>query len=182
MTKSLRILLLFLLFISTISYSQKKKLNALASGNINIDGKLDEEIWQFAPIASDFFMYYPDNGKPVGQDKKTEVQVVYNDNGVFIAAKLFDNEPSKMLDEITQRDNVGSSELFGVFINGFNDSQQDFRFYVSLSGVQTDCVFTNQNGEDLSWDAIWISETQKTDYGWVVEIDSPSLCFVFWKT
>ncbi len=181
MTKPLRIILLFLLFISTISYSQKKRLNALASGNINIDGKLDEEIWQFAPIASDFFMYYPDNGKPVGQDKKTEVQVVYNDNGVFIAAKLFDNEPSKMLDEITQRDNVGSSELFGVFINGFNDSQQDFRFYVSLSGVQTDCVFTNQNGEDLSWDAIWISETQKTDFGWVVEMEIPYAALRFPK-
>ncbi len=181
MTKPFRILLLFLLFISTISYSQKKRLNALASGNINIDGKLDEEIWQFAPIASDFFMYYPDNGKLVGQDKKTEVQVVYNDNGVFIAAKLFDNEPSKMLDEITQRDNVGSSELFGVFINGFNDSQQDFRFYVSLSGVQTDCVFTNQNGEDLSWDAIWISETQKTDFGWVVEMEIPYAALRFPK-
>ncbi len=181
MNKPLRILLFFLLFSSTFTFSQKKRLNALASGNIIVDGNLDEEIWLYAPTATDFVMYSPDNGKPVNQDKKSEVQVVYNDNGIFVGAKLYDNEPSKMLDEITQRDNNGSSELFGVFINGFNDSQQDFRFYVSLSGVQSDCIFTNQNGEDLSWDAIWKSETKKTDFGWVVEMEIPYAALRFSK-
>ncbi len=36
--------------------------------------------------------------------------------------------PSKIIKEITQRDDFGTTDCFGVFINGYNDGQQDFRF------------------------------------------------------
>ncbi|KAB1156275.1 DUF5916 domain-containing protein [Flavobacterium luteum] len=154
-------------------FGQKKVLRAITSGDITIDAKFNEPIWEFAPIATDFVMFSPDNGKPISKEKKTEVQIVYNDDGIFIAAKMFDDEPNKILKEITQRDNFGTSENFAIFLNGFNDSQQDFRFFVSAAGVQADCVFTNQNGEDYTWDAIWESTVRITDYGWVVEMKIP---------
>ena len=113
------------------SFGQKKVLRAITSGNITVDGKFDEPIWDYAPIATDFVMFSPDNGKPISKEKKTEVQIVYNDDAIYIAAKMYDDEPNKILKEITQRDNFGTAENFGIFINGFNDSQQDFIFYVS---------------------------------------------------
>lgn len=155
------------------SFGQKKVLRAITSGDIIIDGKFNEPIWEFAPIAKDFVMHSPDNGKPILEEKKTEVQIVYNDDGIFIAAKMYDNEPEKILKEITQRDNFGAADNFSIFVNGLNDCQQDFRFYVSASGVQQDCVFTNQNGEDFTWDAIWESKVRITDFGWVAEIKIP---------
>ena len=155
------------------SFGQKKVLRAITSGNITVDGKFDEPIWDYAPIATDFVMFSPDNGKPISKEKRTEVQIVYNDDAIYIGAKMYDDEPNKILKEITQRDNFGTAENFGIFINGFNDSQQDFRFYVSAAGVQADCVFTNQNDEDFTWDAIWESKARMTDYGWVVEMKIP---------
>ena len=155
------------------SFGQKKVLRAITSGNITVDGKFDEPIWDYAPIATDFVMFSPDNGKPISKEKKTEVQIVYNDDAIYIAAKMYDDEPNKILKEITQRDNFGTAENFGIFINGFNDCQQDFRFYVSAAGVQADCIFTNQNDEDFTWDAIWESKAKMTDYGWVVEMKIP---------
>lgn len=148
---------------------------------MQIDGKLSESIWDSAPVATDFTMFAPDNGKPISDKTKTEVQVVYTNDAIYIGAKLFDNEPSKMLTEITPRDNFGSSENFGIFLNGFNDGQQDFRFYVSAAGVQADCIFTNQNGEDFSWDAIWESHIALTDFGWVVEMKIPYAALRFSK-
>lgn len=182
MSKSSYFLLYLLLFCLCKGYSQKKTLNALASGNITIDGKFDEMIWEYAPIAKDFVMFFPDNGKPIDQKKKTEVQVAYNDDAIYIAAKMFDDEPDKVLREIRLRDVFGTADHFGVFINGFNDMQQDFRFFVSAAGVQMDCIFTNKDGEDFTWDAIWDSEVVTTDYGWAAEIKIPYAALRFAKT
>ncbi len=175
------ILLFCICLFHAISYGQKKTLHAVASGAITIDGKFDEPIWEYAPIAKDFVMFSPDNGKPISENKKTEVQVVYNDDAIYIAAKMYDDEPNKIRKEITQRDIFGTADHFGVFINGFNDSQQDFRFFVSASGVQIDCIFTNSDGEDFTWDAIWDSKVVMTDYGWAVEMKIPYAALRFTK-
>jgi len=162
------------LLVYAFSTAQKKSLQAVSvTENITVDGKLDEAIWKTAPIATDFVMFDPDNGKPISPDKKSNVQVAYDNTAVYIAATLYDNEPNKILKEITQRDVFGTSEHFGVFINGFNDGQQDFRFFVSAAGVQMDCIFTDANGEDFTWDAIWDSDVTVTDQGWTIEMKIP---------
>ncbi len=181
MIKYLLFLLFFSLLFNVNSYSQKKVLNAVASGNITIDGNFDEPIWEYAPQAKDFVMFFPDNGKAIDENKKTEVQIAYNDDAIYIAAKMYDDEPNKILREIKLRDNFGTADHFGVFINGFNDSQQDFRFFVSASGVQIDCIFTNKDGEDFTWDAIWESKVVATDYGWAAEIKIPYAALRFSK-
>ena len=38
---------------------------------------------------------------------------------------------------------------------------------------QEDFLFTESNGEDSSWNAIWESKTQITDFGWTAEIKIP---------
>ena len=174
MTRKSCILIVWFLITSSFSVAQKKTLQAVSvTENITVDGKLDEAIWKTAPIATDFVMFDPDNGKPISPEKKSNVQVVYDNTAVYIAATLYDNEPNKILKEITQRDVFGTSEHFGVFINGFNDGQQDFRFFVSAAGVQMDCIFTDANGEDFTWDAIWDSDVAITDEGWTIEMKIP---------
>ncbi len=167
-------LLLLLLITCALSYSQKKTLKAvLINGGINIDGNLDESQWQSAPVAKDFFMFAPDNGKEVDKSKDTEVKILYDNEAIYIGAILYDAEPSKILKELTQRDDQGTSDNFGVFINGFNDGQQDFRFFCTASGTQLDCLATDSDGEDFTWDAIWLSKTKITNKGWAVEMKIP---------
>ena len=167
-------LLAFFFFLSLFGYSQKKVLQTKSTTeNITIDGKLDEKIWESTPEAKDFVMFRPDNGKPIPDNKKTTVKVIYDNDAVYIAALMYDDEPNKILKEISQRDNFGTSDLFGVFINGFNDGQQDFQFYVCASDGQADCITTDANGEDYSWDAVWKSKALITDFGWTVEMRIP---------
>jgi hypothetical protein len=78
-------------------------------------------------------MFEPDNGKPININKKTEVKVLYDNEAIYISAMLYDNEPNKIQKEITNRDVFGVSDHFSVSINGFNDGQQDFRFFVSAA-------------------------------------------------
>lgn len=178
----------FLLLLSVSIYSQettllKKNLDAkYATEAISIDGELNENIWQSAPIAKDFISFEPKNGTPIPQELRSEVKVVYDNDAVYIGAILYDSEPSKILKEITERDNFGTSDLFGVFINGYNDGQQDFQFYVTAANGQADCNFTSQDGEDYSWNAIWSSKVKITENGWVVEIKIPYAALRFPST
>jgi hypothetical protein len=60
-----------------------------------------------------------------------------------------------------------------VSINGFNDGQQDFRFFVSAATLNG--LSSYRRNEDFSWDAIWENKATITDFGWVVEMKN-SLC------
>lgn len=159
---------------STFVFAQEHKTYTTqkTAQNITIDGVLNETDWQKVPVATDFKNFTPDNGKPEPTDRKTEVKVLYDDTGVYIGAKMF-QDSGTILQEIVQRDNVGAADFFGVFINGYNDGQQDFRFFVTAAGIQIDALATESNGEDYSWDAIWHSEVKITDFGWVVEMKIP---------
>ena len=91
---------------------------------------------------------------------------------VYFYAKLYDNEPEKIMRELAKRDGFGSADFFGVIINGNNDGQQDFEFFVTAANCQGDAN-ESASGEDFSWDAVWESEVAITDFGWVVEMKIP---------
>ncbi|HKO77058.1 MAG TPA: DUF5916 domain-containing protein [Flavobacterium sp.] len=163
----------FIIICTNLLYGQKKTLNTKSiTTKISIDGKISEDAWNSAEIASDFVMYQPDNGRSINENKKTEVKVIYDNDAVYIAATLYDENPSKIKKEITNRDSFGVTDYFSIFINGFNDGQQDFRFYVTAAGVQLDCIAT-EDYKDFSWDAIWDSKAVITDKGWVIEMKIP---------
>ncbi|MDR6966461.1 hypothetical protein J2X31_000454 [Flavobacterium arsenatis] len=176
-----RALLTLTLLATNLVYSQKKTVEAKSiSEKIVIDGELDENIWNTAKVASDFVMLEPDNGVPIAPEKKTDVRILYDNEAIYVSALLYDNQPNLILKEMTQRDNFGTADHFGIYINGFNDGQQDFRFYVSASGVQMDCIATEAE-EDYSWDAIWSSSVNITEFGWVVEMRIPYAALRFSK-
>ena len=163
----------FILVLS-LGFSQKKTLTTqFTKEKIDIDGKFDEEVWKTANIATDFFMINPDNGKPASKERQTEVKIVYDNTAIYVAATMYDEDPAKQRKELTQRDNFVTAEHFGVQLNGYNDGQQEFRFFVSSAGVQIDILYTEANGEDFSYNAIWDSNVKITDKGWTVEMKIP---------
>ena len=162
------------LLFTGISFGQKKSLlTEFTKDKITIDGKFDEKVWATANTASDFVMIFPDNGKAIAPERKTEVKVVYDNEAIYVAAKLYDEEPNKISRELTGRDDFATADHFGIELNGYNDGQQEFRFFVSSAGVQIDVFYTESNGEDFSWDAIWSSKAVMTDFGWQVEMKIP---------
>lgn len=169
--------------ISISLFGQKKILRAKSIiKNTPDNEKIDTQEWNTNnDIATDFIMYEPDNGKPIPNNKRTEVKVLYDNTAIYISAVLYDNKPDKILKEITNRDVFGASDHFSVYINGFNDGQQDYRFYVSAAGVQMDCLATEE-AEDFTWDAIWQSKVKITNFGWTVEMRIPYAALRFSNT
>ena len=165
---------LIFLLVFHFGFSQKKTLTTqFTTEKIIIDGKFDEGAWLKADVAKDFVMWMPDNGTPEPHKNRTEVRVVYDNEAIYFAATMYDEDPKKILKELSQRDDSGTTDRMGIFINGYNDGQQEFSFIISTAGVQEDFLYTETNGEDSSWNAIWESKTQITDFGWTAEIRIP---------
>ena len=61
------------------------------SGDVILDGLLDEPIWQTAPAASGFRQREPLDGAPATEE--TEVRVVYDETTLYVGILAFDSRP-----------------------------------------------------------------------------------------
>ncbi len=137
---------------------------------IKADGRLDEPQWAMAPVATSFVQNDP---KPGTQpSKRTEVKVLYDDDALYIGATMFDSSPDSILNQLTDRDEIGNADFFSIFISCFQDGINGFQFSVTPAGVQYDAQIT-AFGVDVFWNAVWQCNTEITDYGWVAEFKIP---------
>ena len=136
-----------------------------------IDGDLNDEAWVGVPIATDFIQNSPYPGKPASQ--KTEVKVVYDDQALYISAVLFDVSSDSIIRQFSQRDEEDNTDIFGIFLDTYNDDQNGYAFVVHPTGVQWDARYSNEQGQDVSWNAVWQSEVTIDDNNWYVEMKIP---------
>ncbi len=145
---------------------------------IQLDGLLDEEAWLNAPPATGFLQLEPRPGEPAS--RRTEVRVLYDDVGLYVGARLFD-EPDSILMELSERDDFGNTDWFGLFIDSYRDGINGVSFIVTPANVQFDAKYSTF-GEDENWDAVWESRTSINAEGWVAELHIPYSAIRFPKT
>lgn len=141
------------------------------NGSVQIDGRLDDAVWQGAEVARGFIQRDPVEGAPAEQD--TEVRVLFDDQAIYIAARMFDSDPSAIGDQLVRRDDQGQFDFFEVSFDPNLDRRTGYQFRVSAANVQGDRILFNDTEEDGAWDAVWDSEVQIDDEGWTVEMRIP---------
>lgn len=171
--KSILIVALLLLTLSLFSQSKKSVEATFINSPITIDANLNEAIYNTAQPAKDFMQIQPLNGNSSYQP--TEVYFFYDNSAIYVGAMLYDKKDS-IYNFLTERDNIGMSDYFGVYFDPFNQGQLAFGFFITPAGVQVDIKATKTSdgdSEDGSWNAVWESKTQITEKGWVVEMRIP---------
>ncbi|HZX10932.1 MAG TPA: DUF5916 domain-containing protein, partial [Acidobacteriota bacterium] len=104
----------------------------------------------------------------------TECYLIYDTNQLYVGCRAFDPEPEKIRAYLSDRDEAWQDDSIGLIIDTFNDQNRAFAFFVNPLGIQGDEIMSNGGTqEDMSWDAIWDSAGQITDFGYVVEIAIP---------
>lgn len=152
----------------------RKKITAVATNNPpKIDGILDDDAWKNVPVAENFVERNPTNGKPEPENFKTKVKVLYDNVGIYFGIEMQDPNPENIAKQLTERDDIGNDDAFGVSINGYNDKQQALLFIVQASGVQADSKIMVNANDDFSWNAVWYSAVKITDKGWTAEMKIP---------
>ncbi len=168
------IIALFLFSLLTINLFAKKTPPQVRAykviGEINLDGKLNEPVWKNPPV-DHFTQLKPDEGKPATE--KTDVWVAYDENYIYVAAKLYDSNPDSIDQSLFRKDNMNNSDFFGLGLDPYHDKRTGFFFGVNPAGSLTDGVIFNDTGMDDSWDGIWEAKTKTEKDGWSVEIRIP---------
>ena len=171
-----RFLLFFFLLPFGLAFNQTATVpSALISAQrINtelvIDGKLSEKEWKTAPEANSFTQLKPYPGNQAR--KPTEVRMLYDDNAVYISAICFDS-PDSVSKVLSIRDDYNPNlDIFGIFLDTYNDDQNGFYFGLTSRGVQIDAKIQSSNyiGE---LNLAWSSATQLTEQGWTLEVRIP---------
>ena len=136
-----------------------------------IDGRLNDEVWGQAQPASGFTQRDPQEGAPATE--RTEIRFLYDDEALYIAARLDDSEPHLISRRLSRRDNSADADLLSVYLDPMHDHLTGAVFRVSASNVQQDAILYNDTWSDGSWDAVWDSQTFVDDRGWSVEMRIP---------
>lgn len=142
---------------------------------VKVDGRLSEDIWTKAQMATDFIQTLPDPLQPATQ--RSVVRMVYDETAIYIGATLYQNKES-IRKQLTPRDEIGNAntDFFSVAFDTYNDNQNGFAFKVTAAGVQQEERLVNGGGDggsDRSWDAVWTSKVTITDTAWIVEMQIP---------
>jgi hypothetical protein len=145
---------------------------APVEGEIRIDGRLDEQAWERAEIASDFIQQRPHPG--ASATHRTEARVLYGRDAVYVGMRMHDSAPDSILTQLARRDATGlNSDWAHVVIDSYNDRRTAFRFSVNPSGVKRDVMHFDDTNEDGGWDAVWEVATSRDSLGWTAEFRIP---------
>jgi hypothetical protein len=144
---------------------------ARAAGEIGLDGVLSESAWAGALPVSDFTQREPREGAPATE--RTEVRVLYDDNALYVGARLFDSSPDSIRAQLARRDRITSSDRFIVFLDSYHDRRTGFFFGINAAGTLYDGTLYNDDWNSDTWDGVWEGKVTRDTLGWSAELRIP---------
>lgn len=146
---------------------------ARASSAPAIDGLLDDGVWQRAPFVADFAQFEPvENGAP---SQRTEVAFAYDDQALYVAARMFMGGPEDVQAVMTRRDETGAAERIIISLDTFNDRRTAYSFAVTAAGVRADWLHPDDSAysRDHSFDPVWEAAVGRGPDRWTAEMRIP---------
>ncbi len=156
---------------STEAASTLKAVEIKSGEIIDLDGKLNEAIWQRVPAATGFTEWRPNPGEPARF--KTKAYVLYTDEAIYVGARMFDPGPDSIAARLGRRDSFGYSDRFAVAFDSYNNNRTAFLFFVNPRGVQIDALLYEDTRQDNDWDAVWSAAADIDSLGWTAEMRIP---------
>jgi Domain of unknown function (DUF5916)/Carbohydrate family 9 binding domain-like len=136
-----------------------------------IDGVLDEEVWEKAPPVTAFVQREPNEGAQATE--KTEVRIAYDDEAIYIGARLFDTNPAGIVARLGRRDASLTADELTFYVDPYHDGRGGYYFAVNAAGTLRDGVLYNDDWNDDSWDGIWEGRARVDAQGWTAELRIP---------
>ena len=149
---------------------------ARRDGKIVVDGRLDEDAWQKAPVNTDFRKAGLPAGDPLPKEVQTTFRVLYDEAALYFGIRC--NEP-KMEDLVVKVPPVHDAAMWGdddveIFLDPVGDRNEYYQFAVNTEGTQTDLYLIERgNTGKAGWSADWTAKVFKRGDFWSVEIRIP---------
>jgi len=138
---------------------------------VEIDGHLNDPIWEKVKWGDDFTVEQPNNGdKPKHQ---TKFKMVYDNDFLYVAYKCYHEDPTKIESRLARRDRF-PGDWVEINIDSYNDNNTAYSFTLSASGVKGDEFIANNGRDwDSNWNPIWYGKAAIDHEGWTAEMKIP---------
>ncbi|HEY4324639.1 MAG TPA: DUF5916 domain-containing protein [Mucilaginibacter sp.] len=146
------------------------------TGNIKVDGVLNEPEWLLTMGVTDFVQVDPYQGKP--SKFQTTIKILYNKKYLYAGIVCKDPAGRKaiMATDFARDFDIAKHDLVELAFDAFNDQRNAIAFATNAYGVQRDLLSFDDIYYDIDWDGLWSVRTTRSDSGWVAELAIP------WKT
>nr|MCU0409211.1 carbohydrate binding family 9 domain-containing protein [Bacteroidales bacterium] len=174
-------LILFTVIISSFITAESQDMKSIPriTGEFKFDGIADDQCWQnVKPL--EMVMHTPTFASQ--PTEKSEVMLCYDNNYIYVGARLFDSEATKMLVTSKKRDEgSNSNESLTLVFDSFNDKENALVFSTTPSGLRNDFTVLNDAIAssprtppfNTSWNTFWDVKTSRDDNGWYLEMRIP---------
>ncbi|MFQ5641173.1 MAG: DUF5916 domain-containing protein [bacterium] len=166
---------LFLLSFVHAAFSADLVRLAHIEGSIEVDGILDEPEWQsIAPLP--LVMYQPSYLGTMTES--TEIRVAYDENYLYMAARLYTKKASDIRGNSLYRDGYSGDDILAIVLDTFNDNENALWFFTNPLGTRFDAAVADDAGGgrrsmNFNWNTYWDVATSQTDEGWFAEMRIP---------
>jgi hypothetical protein len=141
------------------------------SGEVHVDGRLDEAEWKGAPAFSEFLESFPRPGVPASFP--TEVRVLYDDATLYVGITCSDPQPAAIVRQLARRDSDPSADRVEIALDSGGGGGTAFVFSVNAAGVLRDELVYGDVNTTESWDAVWDAAVAIDGKGWSTELAIP---------
>ncbi len=139
-----------------------------------IDGRLDDDAWQFIDPISDFRQRWPNEGALPTEE--TWAKVAYDRDYLYFAFSFKDKSPELIRAKNMERGGRNDRDDHAyIGLDTFLDGRNAYLFEMNALGTQDDAMIADEaiTLDSYSWDAVFTSETVINEEGWTLEVSIP---------
>ena len=144
-----------------------------ATGEMRVDGRLDEEIYTATDAITGFVQQEPDEFQPATE--KTEAWVVFDDDHIYVSARCWETQPLRRVANEMRRDTnqLRQNDNFAVLFDTYHDRRNGYLFYANAIGGLADSQITDEGPPNVDWNTVWTVKTGRFEGGWTIEMAIP---------
>ncbi len=137
---------------------------------IQLDGFLDEAVWQDLPVVDGMRIIEPDTLEQAPY--RTDIRFFYTESGLYFG--ILNHQPAESLvARMTSRDFALPRDGIEVLIDASGTGLFGYRVRLNLGDSMTDMSILPERQMNLQWDGSWNGRTQVVDEGWSAEFYVP---------
>jgi hypothetical protein len=162
----------FLLALPLMAANDYEATVRRATGKIQIDGILNEPVWQEKPSIANLTQAEPHPGEPATE--ATRVWLAYTKDALYIAVRCEDRNPKQIVATAMNRDAfLTDSDNIEIALDTYHDHRNAYFFSTNPVGALVDGRITENQEGNLEWDGMWTVRTRIDDQGWTAEFEIP---------
>jgi len=141
-----------------------------SSGEIVLDGRIDDAGWAAAGRADTFAEHNP--GDQTRPPVDTYALMTYDDDNLYVAWVCYD-DPSLVRATMTERDRIWQDDYVILTLDPYGDQVWAYEIAANPYGIQGDLFWSSNGGEDMGYDLVFETGAAINGESWIVEMKIP---------